>query len=120
MLPKKNRLDKKLFELVLQKGKFVNSPNLSLKFLKEKNLILPRISFVVPKTITKSAVKRNFLRRRGYSILNKYINNIPNTLMGIVFFGKNSFEIFSGKKDKKNDSIKNLENEIKYIVSKIN
>lgn len=120
MLPKKNRVDKKLFELVLQKGKFINSLNLSFRFFKDKNITLPCVSFVVPKSVTKSAVKRNSLRRRGYLVLGKYIKGIPKNLVGVVFFGRKSLEAFSGRKNKEYDGIQNLENEIKYILNKVN
>ncbi|MFA5999660.1 MAG: ribonuclease P protein component [Candidatus Paceibacterota bacterium] len=120
MLPKKNRVDKKLFELVLQKGKFINSTNLSFKFFLDKNMNSPHLSFVVPKSVTKSAVKRNSLRRRGYLVLGKYKKDLPKSLAGIMFFGKKSEEVFSGRKSKEHDGIQNLENEIKYILNKIN
>jgi ribonuclease P protein component len=120
MLPKKNRVDKKLFELVLQKGKFINSTNLSFKFLLVKDTDSPHLSFVVPKSVTKSAVKRNSLRRRGYLVLGKYIKDLPGSLVGIVFFGKKSLEVFSGRKNKDYNGIQNLENEIEYILNKIN
>ncbi len=120
MLPKKNRVDKKLFEFILQKGKFINSPNLSFKFLKDKTLTTPRISFVVPKSVTKSAVKRNLLRRRGYFVLNSYIKDLPISLAGVIFFGKKGIEVFSLRKTKIYNGIQNLENEIQYIFNKIN
>ena len=119
MLLKKNRVNKKLFELILQKGKFINSSNLSFKFFNDKNTSLPHLSFVVPKVITKSAVKRNFLRRRGYIILGKYLKDIPDSLAGIFFFNKNSLELFGGRKNKEYNGAQNLENEIKFILNKI-
>jgi len=119
MLLKKNRVDKKLFELILQKGKFINSPNLSFKFFNQKGTLLPRISFVVPKIITKSAVKRNLLRRRGYIVLAKYIESLPQSLVGVFFFNKNSLELFGGRKSKQYNGEENLENEIKFILNKI-
>lgn len=120
MLLKKNRVDKKLFELVLQKGKFINSPNLSFKFLKIKDFIVPRISFVVPKTVVKSAAKRNLLRRRGYSVLRKYIKNIFPGITGVFFFKKGGLEIFGGRKNSQYNGEQNLDNEIKYIFNQIN
>lgn len=120
MLPKKNRVDKKLFAIILQKGKFVGSSNISLRFLFNKDAVSPRIAFVAPKNVAKKAVKRNLLRRRGYLVISKYLNKLPSSFFGIFFFGKKAMETFSGRKNKKNNPILDLENEIKQILSKIN
>ena len=120
MLLKKNRVDKKLFEIVLQKGKFVNSPNLSFKFFKNKDFVVPRISFVVPKTVVKSAVKRNLLRRRGYFVLRKYIEKISPSITGVFFFKKGGLELFGGRKNSQHNGEQNLDNEIKHIFNQIN
>ncbi|MEI8270808.1 MAG: ribonuclease P protein component, partial [bacterium] len=64
MLSKKNRVNKKLIDKIFKEGRFVNSPNLTLKFIKEESLY-PKIAFISPKTASKKAVDRNLLRRRG-------------------------------------------------------
>ena len=68
MLPKKNRADRKAVEKIFKEGKFINSQNLTFKFLPNSST-LPQISFIVPKNVAKLAVKRNYLRRLGYSAL---------------------------------------------------
>jgi len=107
MLPKKNRADKKAVERILKEGKFINSLNLTFKFL-----ISPesgrKVSFIVPKDVAKLAVKRNLLRRCGYSILEKYIKQFPAGLLGVFIFKKYQ------------DDVSILENEIKTILHKIN
>lgn len=108
MLLKKNRVDKKTIKKIFKEGRFINSTNLTFKFLIENNSVFPRISFIVPKDITKLAVKRNFLRRRGYSILKKILKDLPAGLMGVFIFKK------------KQEDILILENEIKTILTKIN
>ncbi len=119
MLSKKNRADKKLVERVFKEGKFVNSPNLTFKFIKNTDVI-PKISFVVPKTVSKKAVDRNLLRRRGYAILKKYFTLFPIGFAGVIVFGKKSKEIFSGRKNKIRKPVKELEKEIKNLLNKIN
>jgi len=107
MLPKKNRVDKKTIEKIFKEGKFVGSPNLTLKFLitnRDKN----QISFITPKIVSKKAVKRNLLRRRGYAVLEKYFNKFPAGFLGVFIFKKYQ------------DNILIIENEIKNILSKIN
>ena len=118
MLPKKNRADKKLVEKIFQEGKFINSPNLTLKFIKEK-ILVPQISFITPKSVSKKAVERNLLRRQGYFILKKYFHKFPVGFSGVFIFGKKSMEFFGGRKNKKRNPIKNLEDEIKNILNKI-
>ena len=107
MLPKKNRADKKAVAEVFKEGKFLNSGNLTFKFVPNSGLALPRISVIVPKTISKKAVERNFLRRRGYRILKKYLDQFPAKLSGVFIFKKPI------------SSILEIENEIKIILSKL-
>jgi ribonuclease P protein component len=131
MLPKKNRVNTKNVEKIFKEGFFVNSQNLTFKFIKNggqgstlrdpKGRTLPatpQISFIVPKTVSKKAVIRNLLRRRGYNILEKYFSNIP-PLLGVIIFGKKSLEFFAGKKALQKNSFQNLENEIKIVLNKI-
>jgi len=120
MLKKKNRADRKTIAKIFQDGAFVNSPNLTFKFIFDPRFKIPIISFITPKTVSKSAVKRNTLRRRGYGVLQNYFNDLPNNLAGVFVFGKNSLAHFAGRKNKKHNPILNLEDEIKNILSKIN
>jgi ribonuclease P protein component len=115
MLPKKNRADKKAIEMIFKacppngrEGKFLNSTNLTFKYIKTDSLNTPRISFIAPKNIAKLAVQRNLLRRCGYSVLKKYIKQFPLGLVGVFVFKKYQ------------DDVLILENEIKSILSKTN
>jgi len=107
MSPKKNRASTKEVETIFKRGHFLSSPNLTFKFLltsgKEK-----KISVIAPKSVTRLAVKRNLLRRRGYAVLKKYLNQFPAGLMGVFIF----------KKYQEDVSI--IEDEIKNILKKIN
>ena len=106
MLPKKNRADRKDVDKIFKDGKFLNSSSLTFKFILNKNFDIPRISFIAPKSVAKLAVRRNFLRRHGYSVLKKYSKDFPLGLVGAFIFKKGE-----------TDSII-LENEIKNILSK--
>jgi ribonuclease P protein component len=119
MIPKKNRTSQKIVDLIFKQGKFVNSNNISLKFYINKGNPSPRVSFIVPKGVAKSAVLRNMLRRRGYIVLSKYLNSLPQGLHGSFVFGKNSKEIFGLRGNHKNDSFTNLDNEIKTIITNL-
>lgn len=127
MLKKENRVNKKIIEQIFRacppngkEGAFINSENLTFKFILNKNSNISAISFIVPKTISKSVVKRNILRRRGYFVLKNYLKKLPKNIMGVFIFSKKSLECFAGKKSKNYNPISNLEYEIKNILNKIN
>ncbi|MEK7089072.1 MAG: ribonuclease P protein component [Patescibacteria group bacterium] len=108
MLPKKNRVDKKGIDLIFEKGNFITSPSFTFKFILINNSLQSRISFIAPKNIAKLAVKRNSLRRKGYSVLKKYINQFPFNILGVFIFKKPE------------EDISKIEYEIKNILNKIN
>ena len=106
MLPKSNRVDKKGIDLLFKQGKSLFSPVFTFKFL-----INPenqrKISFIAPKSVSKLAVNRNKLRRKGYNSLKNYINQAPNGILGVFVFKK--YE----------DNLEKIAHEIKNILSKI-
>jgi len=107
MFPKKNRADRNEITKIFKEGKFLNGEILTLKFILNNNSNLTRFSFVAPKTVTKSAVKRNLLRRRGYVVLEKYLNNFPVGILGAFVFKKSPPTLIA------------LENDIKFILNKL-
>jgi ribonuclease P protein component len=107
MLPKKNRAHKKDIDLLFKKGGFVASPSFTFKFISQK-ISSVRISFIVPKPVSKKAVIRNLLRRRGYIALEKHIKNFPSGLLGVFIFKKPE------------ENVSKIEHEIKNILDKIN
>ena len=108
MLKKINRANKKDIESIFEKGKFLNFPNLTFKFIMNNNSSIPRISFIAPKNIAKLAVRRNSLRRIGYNVLKKYIKQFPLGTVGVFVFKKYQEDVLI------------IENEIKNTLSKIN
>ena len=121
MLSKQNRADKNSIKEIFQKGRFVSSANLTFKYIPKGSPDNTRVSFIAPKTTSKSAAKRNLLRRRGYAVLGKHMGSLPSKTLGAFILGKNSLSLF-GKigRSSDNGSLTNLENEIKSILSKIN
>lgn len=119
MLLKKNRVTKKDIEEIFKKGSSVFSSNLNLRFLSNSKEKEPKIAFIVPKTVSKKAVVRNKLRRRGYQIIQKSLILLPQNLKGAFIFGKNSAKIFAGGGKKANLSLKKLEEEINFFISKL-
>ena len=118
MLPKKNRTDKKLVEKIFKEGKFISSRDLAFKFFITKENI-KKISFITPKAVSKKATDRNLLRRRGYFILKKHIDLLPNSISGVFIFNKHSMEAFGSKKNKTRNPILILEKEIVSILKRI-
>ncbi|MCC6323580.1 ribonuclease P protein component [Candidatus Nomurabacteria bacterium] len=87
MISKKNRINKGLFDKIFKEGKFIHSPIFMFKYTKtlgNKGFY----SFVAPKTVAKSAVKRNSLRRKGYNTLRNI--GILDGISGIFFYKKGS------------------------------
>jgi len=107
MLPKNNRAGTKEVSRIFKNGKFINSSSLTFKYIKnnEKGL---KISFIAPKNVAKLAVKRNLLRRRGYSALKNHLNLFPPRTAGVFVFKKYQ------------DDVSILSNEIKGILNQIN
>lgn len=67
MLPQKKRVSKRSFPLIMRSRKVISRPAFSLR-------VLPlnegsKVSVVVSKAVSKSAVTRNTLRRRFYSAI---------------------------------------------------
>jgi len=125
MISKQNRVDKKLIDQIFKTGRFISSSNLTFKFTSSPTPLLikergaTKIAFIVSKTVSKKAVVRNLLRRRGYFILKKYIKQFPVGISGAFIFGKKSFELFGKRKSKIYNPIQNLELEIKAIINRL-
>ncbi len=85
MISKQNRVNKGLFDKIFKEGAFIHSPIFMFKYIKtpgNKGLF----SFVAPKTVAKSAVKRNSLRRKGYNSLRNI--GIIDGVSGVFFYKK--------------------------------
>ncbi|MBU1557625.1 ribonuclease P protein component [Patescibacteria group bacterium] len=110
MLPKKNRLNKKLFDETFRKSRTYHSDSLYLKLseLEEKDDI--KFAFVVPTKTSKKAAERNKLRRQGYNTINKYLDDIKKGYVVIFFI----------KKDILEKKYKDFEKEIVLLLKKAN
>lgn len=75
MLPKENRLRlKKAFERIFNDGKWGGSGSISLKY-KEMEGEEPKIGFMVGKKVSKSAVKRNKIKRQMREVIRLLIKS---------------------------------------------
>ncbi|MDD5720956.1 MAG: ribonuclease P protein component [Candidatus Pacebacteria bacterium] len=116
MLPKKNRVSTKEVDKIFKEGRFLISPSFTFKYTQNPNKEV-KISFIAPKSVAKLAVKRNLLRRRGYTALSKYIDQFPLGIMGVFVFKKYQASPVGLQP---RDDISAIENEIKTILSKLN
>lgn len=109
MLPKSRRIKREEFSFVLGKGVRLNSTHLFLfcqKINPENLKKTSRFSFSISKKVEKSAVKRNKLRRWGYSVLSNEINKT-----------KDGFLLFFSYKNTKDLTYQVLQGEIIGLLS---
>lgn len=120
MLLKENKLDSKNIEQIFKEKNFLNSKNLTLKFLIKKNSKVKKMAFVVGKNLIKSAVKRNFLKRTGFLVLKDFLEQFPNGFLGVFILNKNIK--IDNLKDKNNllTFREDLKREILFFLNKIN
>src|SRR5574343_625231 len=106
MLPKRNRVNKGVFEAIMKEGKMVSSPLFTLRYIKNTENITV-FSVVAPKGVAKIAVLRNSLRRKGYLCARPLLNK---PFSGILFFKKD------GVKASNQEIIEN----IRFLLQKAN
>jgi len=94
MIKKIERVSKKLFQEVFEKGRSFNTPLFSIKMDNSKDEI-SHFSVVVPKSIFKKAHDRNKIRRIFYATIKNNTN---------FEFLKNKVIIFICKKEIKNST----------------
>lgn len=85
MLPKNNRLKKEEVAEILKKGRVLSSPFFRVKYIASRKEI--KASGVVSKKISKSAVKRNALRRKIYNVVSSKITELKGVSM-VIFLQK--------------------------------
>lgn len=107
MLSKKNRLTKEEFDIVFKNGISKNSEYFHIKILETKDSD-KKFAFVASKKIIKGAIKRHLLKRRVYSIVRNFLENIREGI----------FVIFFLKKEGSNISFEETEKDIQNIIKK--
>lgn len=91
MLPPKNRGGRQLFVGPRGKNKRFSNNLFSLELLEYGLNKPPQLAVVVSKKNAKTAVLRNLVKRRAYSVLSGEIKNIKNGV-GIIVFAKGGLE----------------------------
>lgn len=87
MLPKRQRLSKRIIEEYLQKkGKRVKSPHFSVLYLKNKDTVDFSVGVSVSKKVSKSAVVRNTVRRRCYEAIRYVKVSVPKGTIALFSY----------------------------------
>ena len=109
MLPKRNRIERKSFQFILDNGKRYNSSSLSLCVapIDKEKAKEARFSFSVSKKVCQKSTNRNKHRRWGYSIVSKKLKYIKP---GFYYF-------FKIKKLIKPNSFNNTEKGVTELLS---
>jgi len=98
MLPKKKRVTKDIFLKILKEGKKLSTPLFLFYYI--KNSDFTGYSFVSPKGIFKTAIKRNRAKRIGFNILREIKIN-----KGLGIFVYKKTQRIPNKDDIKNNII---------------
>lgn len=104
MIPKKKRLTKEFFQILMKEGKTFSSPFFLFYFLKDKSF---GFSFVAPKKSFKTAVLRNKYKRLGYNMIRPIL---PKKGSGIFVYKKTAIT----------QNTKILKDDIYFILNKTN
>ncbi len=85
MLPQKNRINKKNFPILLKRAKNFSSENIQIRMIRDysKN---KAFAFVVSLKVSKSAVKRNKIKRIARAITQSILKSVAEGVLVAVFF----------------------------------
>lgn len=110
MLPSSYRLRREFFEEIFKRGAVFYGKDLSLFILKsqEKGLKHSLFSFSASKKVSKIAVERNKLRRRGYSSIQYLLSRVKPGF----------FCVFVYKPSAKKASFNDLREQIESLLNK--
>ncbi len=111
MLPKNKRVSKEDFPGILKKSKSFSSENLTLRVLKNtNNKEETRFSFVVSRKVSKTAPKRNLLKRRARFAVSRLGGGVKEGFLCVFFVKKGAIGI----------PYSEMEKEILYLLKKAN
>jgi ribonuclease P protein component len=86
MLPRQNRLNIRLYYTEIRRsGKKLQDPYFTLYYRTQTDQEPPRINLIVSKKITKTAARRNRMRRLLHSAVANIIENIKPGFEGLFF-----------------------------------
>ncbi len=88
MLPKKRRVSRSEFDVILKKGGWYHSPHLTLRAFQSTSSGKSRFAVSVSKKTAKRAVLRNLLKRRVYGVLTSILPHSGSAFSSAFFVKK--------------------------------
>jgi ribonuclease P protein component len=88
MLSQERRISQSLFAQISKEGRSFQTPRLSLRISQRKDQGKSAFSFVIPAKAVKTAVGRNFLKRRGRHVIKKHLSSIKDGYLCAFFLKK--------------------------------
>ena len=88
MLPKNRRVSRHIFQEVVKKGQWAESPRLSLRFFYDPKRQKSVFAVSVSAKVLKTAVKRNLFKRRVRYILRELMPKVSPGIAGVFFLKK--------------------------------
>jgi ribonuclease P protein component len=110
MLNSKQRISQGLFSQILKDGRSFQSKSFSLRACPGKDREESAFSFVVPAKTIKTAIQRNFLKRRGRHVVKKHLARIKGGYLCAFFL----------KKEASKESFSDFEQEILAVLKTAN
>lgn len=111
MLPKSKKISREEFPQDFHSGYKYHSPGLLLLITKQtKQNLETKFSFIVSKKVSKNAIKRILIKRRGYNIIKDNIEHIKSGFL-CVFHFKKGFKIPTNEE---------INNQVMYLLKKAN
>jgi ribonuclease P protein component len=108
MLPKKRRINKAIFPSSTVFQRQATSDLFSIKVSFPKDVVMTKISCVVSKKVSTSAVIRNQIRRRVYSAIEEIIPSLKQGALVVVY----------AKKGIDKATFQKIKSELKILLSK--
>ncbi|MEO8637931.1 MAG: ribonuclease P protein component [Candidatus Taylorbacteria bacterium] len=108
MLPRQRRVSRVLFDTVLKQSRLTSSDFFTLRLHSSLEKFPARIGVSVSKKVSPLAVKRNLIKRRVNSIVQKKENELRDSIIVVLFPKKSILDL----------SFSDLEKEVVFILRK--
>lgn len=107
MLAKARRIDRNTFKTLVGRGLQAHSPRLFLSIYKKSDESPSQFAFLCSKKVSPKAVKRNTLRRQGYTVIQTLLSRITPGV----------YCVFSFKKEAQQGSFEDIEKDIVNLLT---
>jgi len=88
MLNSERRISQSLFDQILKEGRSFHTERLSVRVCRKKDGGKSAFSFITPSKSFRTAVLRNFLKRRGRHVARKHLASLKEGYLAAFFLKK--------------------------------